>query len=148
MSDNGVVEFGEMEEALQSHLALLSADLADEVSFLSCQLKSERSFVELNFGFTLRRDQMLRQHVVKMGSLPSATQPLATAWPKGARQTATCGPSAQEARIYRYGVRSSAPMTRVKGIWASSFTCFTSSAEFASNRHIVRPSSGTKVVRM
>lgn len=75
MSDSGVVEFGEMEEALQSHLALLRADLADEVSFLSCQLKSERSFVELNFGFTLRSDQMLRQHVVTMGSLSMTKAP-------------------------------------------------------------------------
>lgn len=75
MSDHrGIVELGGMDEALQSQLALWKAELVDEVSFLSCQLKSDHSSVEIDVRFTLRRDQKLRQHVVKMGSL-STTKP-------------------------------------------------------------------------
>src|SRR5207302_1337486 len=47
-----------------------------------------------------------------------------------------------------FGVKSIASVTRVNGILAVSFTCFTRSALDASNRHMQWDSPGTNVLRM
>lgn len=71
---SAVAEFSEMEEAVTSHVVSLRTDLLQELASVSCRLEEEHSFVQLDFTFSLRSDQTLHRHVVKMGSL-SLTKP-------------------------------------------------------------------------
>lgn len=55
-------------------LGQLRSDYAGEATDVFCSLKNEDTFLELNYSFTLRRDQIARQYVLKLGSVVSTNQ--------------------------------------------------------------------------
>ena len=64
----------EMEAFVNERLAQLRSDYDGEVTDICCALRNTNTLLEMSYSFTLIRDQVAREHVVKMGSVVSTNQ--------------------------------------------------------------------------